>query len=90
MTPLVEALDVRFAYEVAPVLNGVSFSVETGEILGVIGPNSVGKTTLLRLLSKVLVPQSGTIRLAGRDLIRLKRLEAARMVAVVPQDVALA
>lgn len=90
MTPLVEVADVRFAYEVAPVLDGVSFSVETGEILGVIGPNSVGKTTLLRLLSKVLVPQSGTIRLAGRDLTRWKRLEAARVVAVVPQDVALA
>lgn len=90
MTPLVEVADVRFAYEATPVLDGVSFGVDAGEVLGVIGPNSVGKTTLLRLLSKVLVPQSGTIRLAGRDLARLKRLEVARTVAVVPQDVTLA
>ena len=90
MTPLVEVAQVRFAYEVAPVIDGVSFSVEAGEVLGVIGPNSVGKTTLLRLMSKVLVPQSGTIRLVGRDLGRLGRLEVARTVAVVPQDVALA
>lgn len=85
-----EVAEVRFAYEATPVLDGVSFSVETGEVLGVVGPNSVGKTTLLRLLSKVLAPQSGTIRLAGRDLARLRRLEVARTVAVVPQDVALA
>lgn len=90
MTPLVEVAGVRFAYEVVPVLDGVSFSVEAGEVLGVIGPNSVGKTTLLRLLSKVLTPQSGTIRLAGRDLARWRRVEVARTVAVVPQDVVLA
>jgi len=90
VTALVEVNEVRFAYETTPVLDGVSFSVEAGEVFGVIGPNSVGKTTLLRLLSKVLVPRSGTIRLAGRDLARLRRLEVARAVAVVPQDVALA
>lgn len=90
MTSLVEVAEVRFGYEATPVLDGVSFSVSAGEVLGVIGPNSVGKTTLLRLLSRVLVPQSGTIRLAGRDLARLRRLEVARTVAVVPQDVALA
>ena len=90
MTPLVEVSGVRFAYETTPVIGGVSFTVARGEILGVIGPNSVGKTTLLRLLSKVLVPQAGTILLAGRDLLRLRRADVARTVAVVPQDVALA
>lgn len=90
MTPLVEVQRVRFAYEATPVIDDVSFSVDPGEILGVIGPNSVGKTTLLRLLSNVLVPRSGTIRLAGRDLAGLKRFEVARMLAVVPQDVVLA
>ena len=90
MTPLVEIDAIRFAYEVAPVIHGVGFSVESGQILGVIGPNSAGKTTLLRLLSKVVVPQSGTIRLAGRDLASLRRLEMARIVAMVPQDVSLA
>lgn len=90
MTPLVEVSDVRFAYQTTPVIDGISFTVEAGEILGLIGPNSVGKTTLLRLLSKALVPQSGTIWLAGQDLARLRRLEVARAVAVVPQDVELA
>ncbi|MFQ5898377.1 MAG: ABC transporter ATP-binding protein [Candidatus Methylomirabilia bacterium] len=90
MRALVEVDQVRFAYEATPVIDGVSFSVVEGEVLGVIGPNSAGKTTLLRLLSKVRIPQSGSIRLAGRDLTHLRRLEVARTVAVVPQDVALA
>lgn len=90
MTPLVEVTELRFGYEATPVLDGASFDVRLGEILGLIGPNSVGKTTLLRLLSKVLVPQSGTIWLAGRDLAHLRRPEVARIVGVVPQEVALA
>ena len=90
MTPLVEVDDVRFAYEATPVIDRVSFTVESGEVLGLIGPNSAGKTTLLRLLSKVVVPESGTIRLAGRDLASLRRPDLARVVAVVPQDVSLA
>lgn len=90
MTPLVDVENIRFSYEVTPVIDGVSLRVDSGEILGVIGPNSAGKTTLLRLLSKVVVPQWGTIRLAGRDLAGLRRPDLARVVAVVPQDVSLA
>lgn len=90
MSPFIEALDLGFAYDTAPVLEGVSFSVAAGEVLGIIGPNSAGKTTLLRLLSKVLEPQRGAIRLQGRDLTCLPRMEVARRVGVVPQDIALA
>jgi iron complex transport system ATP-binding protein len=82
----VEVQDLSFSYRNGRVIDGISFSVEAGEVLGVIGPNSTGKTTLLRLLCRILVPEAGTIRLFGRDLHDLTRREVARTVAVVPQE----
>jgi iron complex transport system ATP-binding protein len=71
-------------------LAGVSFAVAPGEIFGVVGPNSAGKTTLLGLLSKVHEPEAGEVRLGGVSLVRLSRRDLARRVAVVPQDLAVA
>jgi iron complex transport system ATP-binding protein len=82
----VEVDDLRFSYRNGRVLDGISLTVESGEILGVIGPNSAGKTTLLRLLSRVLVAEEGMISLFGRDLNALTKREVARTVAVVPQE----
>lgn len=94
MTPLLELRAVEFAYPAGErrrgrpfTLAGLSFTSAPGEILGVIGPNSAGKTTLVRLITKVLEPAAGEIRLGGAPLSRLTRWELARHVAVVPQDV---
>ncbi|PYN61381.1 MAG: hypothetical protein DMD92_04870, partial [Candidatus Rokuibacteriota bacterium] len=59
----------------------------TGEIVGVLGPNSAGKTTLIRLLTRVLAPDAGGILLEGRPLPHWRPAELARRVAVVPQGV---
>jgi iron complex transport system ATP-binding protein len=86
---MVTAVDVRgvtFRYRSGKGLGGVSFQVAPGERLGVVGPNTAGKSTLLRLLSKVLAPQQGAVLIHGRDLARVGRLALAREVAVVPQD----
>jgi len=94
VTPLVEFRAVGFAYPGAgrsrarPFrLAGISFAIEPGEIVGVIGPNSSGKTTLIRLLTRVLEPVEGEIALEGRRLQNWGRAELARQVAVVPQGV---
>jgi iron complex transport system ATP-binding protein len=68
-------------------LAGLSFEVRRGEILGVLGPNSAGKTTLIRLLTRILRPTAGTIEVEGAALPAMTRAELARRVAVVPQDV---
>jgi iron complex transport system ATP-binding protein len=93
VTSLVELREVEFAYphpERGPgrgfALGPVSFTVEAGEIFGVIGPNSAGKTTLLRLLTRVLAPSAGEVRLDGHPIARLPRAAVARDVAVVPQE----
>jgi iron complex transport system ATP-binding protein len=82
----VEVHDLSFSYRNGRVLDGISFVVEAGEVLGVIGPNSAGKTTLLRLLSRVLGPEAGRIRLFGRELGELTARDVARTLAVVPQE----
>ncbi|MBI3030275.1 MAG: ABC transporter ATP-binding protein [Candidatus Rokubacteria bacterium] len=64
----------------------MSLEIVPGEVLGVIGPNSAGKTTLIRLLTRVLEPLAGEILLEGASLRSLTRWEVARRVAVVPQD----
>ena len=93
MAPLVEFAGVGFGYprperarEGGFSLSDVSFAIESGEIFGVIGPNSAGKTTLLRLLTRVVGADRGEIRLAGRPIAPMAHAELARQVAVVPQD----
>jgi len=93
VTVLVEFDGVGFAYaqpergrEGGFALDGVSFAIAPGEVFGVIGPNSAGKTTLLRLLTRVVTPERGDIRVGGRRLSSLPHAELARWVAVVPQD----
>lgn len=95
MTPLavVEMREVAFAYPGVAgrrgrpcAVDGLSFAIGPGEILGVIGPNSAGKTTMIRLLTRVVRPSRGDIVLGGRPLREVTAPELARRVAVVPQD----
>jgi ABC-2 type transport system ATP-binding protein len=57
-------------------LKGVSFSIRSGEILGVVGPNGAGKTTLLRILANLLEADDGYVRLCGQELNNECRLRA--------------
>ncbi len=82
--------DVRFGYGDAPVLRGVSLSVEQGELVGILGPNGSGKTTLLRLLAGALAPDAGRVTLDGQPTSVHTRRSLARRLAVVPQETQLA
>lgn len=81
-----EARNLCFSYGENAVVNDVSFSVAPGEMLGILGPNGSGKSTLLRLLSGVLNPASGEVRVHGRPLASYSRRELGQAIAVVPQD----
>ena len=65
MRPLVEIDNVSFTYGEVSVLDGINFTVEAGDFLGIIGPNGSGKTTLLRLMLGLLQPTRGEVRLFG-------------------------
>jgi len=68
------------------VLKDLTFQIRAGEVLGVIGPNGSGKTSLLKLLARVLRPVEGTVRIFWRELAGLSQDEVARTVALVPQE----
>ena len=69
MTPALVADGLRFRYGDAVALDGVSFAVQTGERVGLLGANGSGKTTLLRLASTRLRPADGTLTVGGLDVV---------------------
>ena len=77
---------LTFGYGSQPLFVDTSLSIDSGEMVGLLGPNGAGKTTLLRLAIGALRPQHGHVLLGGRDLRHLSRREAARRIAVVPQE----
>lgn len=67
-------------------IRNLNFDVHQGEVLGIIGPNGSGKTSLLKLLAKVLKPVAGSLELFGQALASMPQPAVARTVALVPQD----
>jgi iron complex transport system ATP-binding protein len=67
------------------ILKNVSFDAHFGECVGILGNNGVGKSTLITCLCKIRTPKSGTVCINRRDIHKMKRLEAARLISYVAQ-----
>jgi len=80
-----EVKDLSYSYAGSNVLEDICFSVGKGEILGILGPNGGGKTTLLKNLNKNLSPKCGCVLVDGTDIAGLTKKAIASKVAVVPQ-----
>jgi ABC-type protease/lipase transport system fused ATPase/permease subunit len=72
-----------------PIIRGVSFSIDAGEALGIIGPSASGKSTLARLIVGVWRPSAGNIRLDGADVSTWPREHLGRHIGYLPQEVEL-
>jgi iron complex transport system ATP-binding protein len=85
---LLQLRDVRYRHPAATreAVAGASLSVQRGEVVGVIGPNAAGKSTLARLACGLLAPQEGGVWLQEVPLLRLSRRDRARRVAFLPQQ----
>ncbi|MGN0098099.1 MAG: ABC transporter ATP-binding protein [Candidatus Methanomethylophilaceae archaeon] len=78
--------DLDFSYGGRKVLDGISFDVEDNGIVSILGPNGVGKTTLLRCLCNLHRPQSGRIEVDGTDILTLSGRDLAKHIGYVPQS----
>lgn len=81
--------DVKFAYDDKPTLEDVTFSLDAGRTLGIVGRTGGGKTTITRLISRLYQPESGSIELGGVPLETVSERTLRRRVGVVTQDVQL-
>jgi iron complex transport system ATP-binding protein len=81
-----EIKDIRLSYNHKPVVENFSFQLSPGEIVGLLGPNGCGKTSVIRAMSRSLSLSSGSIRLDGKELDLIPRGDLARQIGVVPQN----
>lgn len=86
MRTLLELREVSFSYGTAAIFDGISWQVEQGNRVAVIGANGMGKSTLLRLATGLLAPARGAVLLDGRPLHKMRRRNVAQFIAFVPQQ----
>ncbi len=78
--------NLYFSYNSNPFFVDMDFFAERGEIIGMIGPNGCGKTTLINLIRGYLSPDKGMIRIHGRNIEKMPRIEMGKMLSYVPQE----
>jgi polar amino acid transport system ATP-binding protein len=69
-TPIVSIQDLRKSFDETPILKGVSFAIEEGDLVSIIGPSGCGKSTMLRCINGLEILDSGVIRAAGASISR--------------------
>jgi branched-chain amino acid transport system ATP-binding protein len=79
MTTVLEVDNLKKRFGGITAVDGVSFSVREGEVLGIIGPNGCGKTTLFNCILGQLVPTEGTVKLDGRDVTAMRPCDLNRL-----------
>ncbi len=88
MTAILSAHQLSFCYSNAkPVFTHLNLSISSGEVLTILGPNGIGKSTLLRCLTGLLTPTSGEIHLQGHLLAASSARQRAQQIAYVPQQI---
>jgi iron complex transport system ATP-binding protein len=80
-----EVNSIDFSYGNRQVLDGVSFAVKEKDLVSVLGPNGVGKTTLIKCINRVLTPDDGSVFIGGSDLHRMSKKDIAKNIGYVAQ-----
>lgn len=82
---LLKVDNLTCGYGKEPILRDITFEVSPGELVGIIGPNGCGKTTLLRVISRILKPHRGGIFIDRKNIANMHHKELAQKIAVVSQ-----
>lgn len=88
MATPIEVSNLTKRYQTTVALASISFDVQPGEIMGFLGPNGAGKTTTLRILTGIIAPTEGSVRIDGLDVAG-HSLEIRRRIGYLPEHVAL-
>jgi iron complex transport system ATP-binding protein len=86
MTPILELMDVGFRYVERSVFEHINLTLQEGTCTALVGPNGVGKTTLLRVAAGTLTATSGRVRLQGQSPATMPLKQRSRLIALVPQQ----
>jgi iron complex transport system ATP-binding protein len=81
-----EVKNISLSYNHSPVVEDLSFELLPGELVGLIGPNGCGKTSIIKAISRVLPPRSGQIILDGKEIRYYSHSALAQVIGVVPQN----
>ena len=87
-TPRIEVTNLRKRFGEVEALRGIRFEVRAGEIYGLLGPNGAGKSTTIGIVCGLVIPDAGSARLDGVDVVQ-NPVDARRRLGVIPQEVAL-
>jgi ABC-2 type transport system ATP-binding protein len=90
MTLAIETHELTRFFNDFCAVGGIDLTVERGTFYGFLGPNGAGKSTTIKMLTGLLAPSGGQMRVLGRDMLDAKQaLEAKRQMGVIPEDLAL-
>ena len=82
---MIEIKNLSFSYGSTPILEDVSFQVEPGQCVGILGNNGAGKSTLITCINRIRIPKSGQVLIDGQDVRTMSKNALARKVAYVAQ-----
>ena len=82
---MIEIKNLSFSYGSTTILQNISFQVEPGECVGIMGNNGAGKSTLITCINRIRTPKAGQVLINGQDLRKLRKNALARKVAYVAQ-----
>ncbi|MDD5358669.1 MAG: ABC transporter ATP-binding protein [Sulfurovaceae bacterium] len=85
LNSIITIKNLHFAYSKKKILNGIDFNINRGEVVSLLGPNGCGKSTLIRLMLKLMNTDSGDILLNQKDIRNYSHKEIASHVAYIPQ-----
>jgi len=89
MATILELQQISFRRGSKMIVNSMNVSFEAGRFIGLIGPNGTGKSTLLRLMAKLLKPHGGNVFFRGRNLTEMTDLQVAKAITYMPQSTSL-